>query len=486
MPLSLTNGTHEVAIFKGGRKFDRTTDPYFFNSIDSVEAKVRAGNIAEVKVVVTPSYDDGIRILNSGLLGMGMSRQGQLPEPVNESAGSKSVGSKPLSSTVSATQATTEQGKSPLLTSVLPVLSVQFKYPGETDNDGGAAETPFYTGMLVAPDIDINDASISITLYARDAIGYLGEIHGVFRFEGEKAIDVLKDLASPLDLEITFDEGDTETPSILNKEISGAYNEPRLQTITNILFCLDCFYTTVSGDSKQPKNQLRVKSRKVITEDKVDFTFVQMRRPDVANNVFPIFNLSVRSNKQLFLPNGAAGSFQRYTDEKAKMIETKAVNPSDIDGKSMTSTNVGGGTLIKAEPTAAGAAPGLTNDADPELSGTTTLVIKRSDADNFAEVESSTKRSAFYMTPYNLTLPGIPRLRAMRLAQVLIGANVAGLSGVGWVEEVTHISDSNGWSSQVVFRQTSGAADAGAVANREVEDAPRASAGVAKTSSGFS
>ena len=79
MALTFNGGACEVVIFKEGIRFDRSNFSELFNSIGEVRAKVRAGGIAQISVKITPNFQDGLKILKSGILGVGISALGQAP-----------------------------------------------------------------------------------------------------------------------------------------------------------------------------------------------------------------------------------------------------------------------------------------------------------------------------------------------------------------------------------------------------------------------
>lgn len=478
MTLNFNGGTHDVIIYKQGERFDRTNLPYFFNSITSVEAQIAQGGLASIKVTLEPSFDDAIRILSSGLLGIGASSEGQVPQKQQGGdsqagiGGTKSVSSKNIDALTSqaAANGAGSESKADFEQTVAPFLAVRFMYPDQTDNDGSAAETPWYTGVCLEPHIDMSGSNITITMVATATASLLKHIQGASSFGDQPVLKVLKTLAESVNIELTFDPGDDETVSLLNNTmISGIYNEPKLQTIRNILYKLDCYWYFASGEDKEPNSEIRIKSRKSITESQVNFTFVMFRQIDPGNNIIPIYELSLESSGALFLPQGAFGSFQRGVDEGKKEVKTVAVKPEVLDSKQLTGTTASAGTLPMSDKVAGGST-GITNDSDAELTGSSTPFYSRGTSkNNKDDIEAASKRALFGGIAYRLTLPGLPKLNMLGVAQVVIGDFVPGLSSVGWTEAITHTSDSSGWTSVVIFRQTPGVIDRKAAGFRKIE-----------------
>jgi len=318
--LTYRGGFAEAVIFKAGRRFDRDNFPKLFNSISSIKAKVRAGNIAQITVEITPNFQDGLEILQSGLLGVGLSAAGQVPPPPGEDeAGIKSLIASPLTSKVSTPSAAAAAGVGGKGVEFLPAttgyISVRFSYPDDLDSDDVPAETPLFTGMMSQPDLDFSGNDISITIHAVAYAGLLAGVEGATIFKKEPVLNAIKKLSESLDLKITFDENDTETEALLNsKFVTGAFNENKLQSIRQILYSIDCDFITHSGDDKIASSELRIKSRKAIAEGKIQYTFVMWRQIDTANNIMPMHNFSLESPRGLFLNGAAFGSLQRQLD----------------------------------------------------------------------------------------------------------------------------------------------------------------------------
>lgn len=473
MTLTFRDGTHNVKIYRDGKKFDRENLSYFFNSISEVTAKLAAGNIATVKVTLTPSYEDGLKILASGLLGLYAAKLGQNPAPAGEGSAGKTVSSKSTASKVSLPPAGKTQ-RQPLLAPNTSFLAVQFLYNDQEDNDGSLAQTPWFTGVMTTPNVEVSSGGISITINAMGSGALLGTIQGVYTFENESALSVLNKLAKSIGIKIAFEKGDTETESLLtNKKITGGFNEPKLQSIKSVLHAADCFWTETTGTDAKPEAQIVVKSRKKFAEGQIEFTFVKFRQIDPSNNVIPIYDFSLGTTSNLFLAGAAFGSFQRCFNEKTKKVDTLDVSTKDIDGKSFSGSETTGGTLPSSTVQYGKGAIGVTDPSDAEVTGSSHMAVVRDDVKNTDEIKSTTKRAVFLGPTYTLVVPGLPKLRPLSMVQVIVGDKIPGLSGVCLVSSVLHKSDGGGWKSEIQLRQTGGLTDASLASqfsNKEIKD----------------
>lgn len=470
MALDFRGGYAEVVIIKEGLRFDKSNFPELFNSITEVRTKSRSKETAEIEVTVSPSFLDGLKILSSGLLGTGFSRKGQKPPATAtpESSIKKEVPAKAISDMVSNPKQVNKGARSALLSSSLPYMAVRFSYPDQTDNDGLPAETVWYSGLMGVPELDMNSTEISIKLKAHGVLVLLGAMEGAIIFRNEPMLDAVEKLAAPLGLTVSFDDGDTQTEALLRqKKVNGCFNEAKLTTIKTILFQADCDFMHLTGEGSEAKNEIRIKSRKAITDSKIDFTFVLYRQIDPTNNVIPIVNFALRSPGTLFMSGGAFGSFQRTVDPATKKVDKIFFTPEDFDGTSLNNNNSTGGTI----PADTGdgnefkGGVGVKDASDPNLAGRSDMTLARDGVTNKDEIQNSSREQLGNMWTAEITLPGLPRLRALTVAQVIVGDNVPGLTGPGQVNSVEHVWGGDGWTTTIEFRQQGAFSTADKVAN---------------------
>lgn len=453
----LRDGTHEVQIIRGGKTFNKNNLPYFFNSISQVEAKVEYRVASSVKVTFTPSYNDGIKILESGLLGTYAGKKDQKPETTGGS-GLSDISSTPIASSVANPVAASDEE---FLDSNTAYIMVKFLYPGQNDSEGSPLETPWYTGFMLPPTIGITGSEISITINCTGTMAILSYVEGVNSYKNKPALDVLTELAGKAGLILDYDEKDNVTEKALKKlKITGVWNEPKFQTIKFILHQVGCYWTETAGDDPtKPKATLKVMLRSNTPEQKIIYTFVMYRQIDPTNNIIPIFDFNFGGySGNLFAPGAVFGTFQRCIDEKTNKVVKVKTTPKDVqESKTTSGSGAGSGAPPKSAPQIdGGGAGGLTDTADKELTGASKIAVMNSEASNIDEIKSSASHASQLGPIYTLLVPGLPRLKTHALAQVIVGENIPGLTSVGQITSVTHMSGSDGWTSQVIIRQTAG------------------------------
>jgi hypothetical protein len=453
----LRDGTHEVQIIREGQTFNKANLPYFFNSISQVEAKVEYRVASSVKVTFSPSYNDGIRILESGLLGTYAGKKDQKPEP-SSGTGISNISSQPMSSSVATPVSSSDED---FLDSNTAYIMVKFLYPDQLDSEGSPLETPWYTGFLMPPTIGITGSEISITINCVGTMSILSFVEGAFSYKNKPALDVLTELAAKAGLVLDYDEKDKVTKAALKKlKITGVWNEPKFQTIKFILHQVGCYWTETAGDDPtKPKATLKIMLRSNTAEQKVIYTFVMYRQIDPTNNIIPIFDFSFGGySGNLFSPGAAFGTFQRCINEKTNKVVKIKTGIKDVKkSKTLSGSGAGSGAPPKSAPQIdGGGAGGLVDTKDKEIAGASKIAVMNSEASNVDEIKSSQSHASQLGPIYTLLVPGLPRLKTHALAQVIVGENIPGLTSVGQITSVTHLSNADGWTSQVIIRQTAG------------------------------
>lgn len=476
MTINFNGGIHEVLLFKDGVKYDVNNFPALFRSIQSVEAETRALGLANLVVNITPNFSDAVKILESGLLGIGITEKGQSPELATSAASGRSVTPVPVNNTVSSPK---ESSASDLAASIYPVLAVRFLYVDQTDNDGTEASTPWFVGMINVPDVNITGTDISITLKAYSNGIMASKFITTASFSDSKVYDAITELIKPYGLVITFDEDDDQTENLLkDKFYSGTSAEPPMMTVKNILLQIDCYFTLTNGDGKKPGNEIRIKSRKAMNEGKIDFTFVLWRQIDPANNVIPIYDFSLQSNGALFLAGGAFGSKQTGVDSSTKKVVTLEVDDKSNKTKGLSGNKAGMNRLPGESQKNLGVSNGVSAiPANQKISGDNIPIVQNGTMNNKGEIESKALTDGSLGLTYNITVPGLPRLSPLRLAQVIVGDNIVGISGPGQIWKVTHRTGSDGWVCEIEFKRQPGLVDGVTIDQRKLEAVDRPTTG---------
>lgn len=472
MTIDFNGGIHEVILFKDGRRYDKSNFPILFNSIASVSVKFGNENLGTMEVQITPSLEDGFKILDSGLLGIGMTQKGQAPELLSQNGNaSRSIIPKTPDSIVSSAKPSPPETGSG---SVYPVLAIRFLYQDQLDNDQTEASTPWYVGICNVPDLSLTATEMIITMKAASQGVQASKFIATARFENESIFEAVQKLVKPFGIAISFDDDDTRTEELLkSKTYTGISAEPPLLTIKNILMTVDCYFSLISGDGKNANDEIRIKSRQSVNEGKIDFTFVLYRQIDPAKNVIPIYDFSLSSNGALFLPGGAFGSSQAGIDSETKDKVTLEVDDQSNRTKALSGNQAGAFKVPEGEGKTFGVSNGINPIFDVTISGDNIPVTQSGTLSNRPEIESKALSDGTLGLFYQITVPGLPRLRAMRLAQVIIGDNIKGISGPGQIYTITHRTGSDGWVSEIEFRRQPGLVDGASVDVRKTEPTAR-------------
>lgn len=493
MTMDFNGGAVEVVILKGGKRYDikHPIVGCLFRSVASVTTLLKSGFTSQVSVEITPSFQDGMTILKSGLLGTGLSSKGQAP-PDKQGAGTAAItpttlgGEKP---TAAGAPSAAVVGANAFSPNAMPYLMVRFSYPGQKDNAGFPMQTPWFGGRMKGPELSFGDDGISITLKASGSTTMLATLEGASVYKDLPAIDVIKGLASVIKTSIIIGSDDATTTEVLNQKISGSLSGSKMDDIRAILYSLDCFYDDYPAEDKGGgSNQIRIVSRKSLTKGKAEFTFVMYRQIDPENNIIPMLSFSLDSYQSMFSPGQVFGTLQEVIDTSAKTIETVSFTSDDDEALSASGTDTDTGVIAEDDGSATEVddVVGVTDKSDPKLSGSHVPGIKKGSESTVEKGKAAVVQSAVSQLRYSFTVPGLPRLRPNTVSEVVIEDNIPGISGPGLIASVEHKYDSGGWVSEVkFFRQDSVASAenrAKMVAKKAAMTAPKKkSAGAMKT-----
>lgn len=459
MSLLFSHGTFEVVLYKGGLRYDKAKSnnsigaEALFRSISSVRVKTQAASQSTISVELTPSMEDAFEILSAGLLGVGVTYDGQ--------KGSGSSSEKSVKPKEASTNQVRQDISLGLANSVVPYLAVKLFYPDELLSDGLVAETPWFGGNLRTPDISFDGSEITITIHAAGAFQILNQMEGTEIFKDQPLLEVLNKLSAKSGTKITFE--DAETEKWLNeKRVTGAYNDVKFSLIKRLLKESDCLFVASSGDDKQPQEQIKVKKRSSISSGDVKHTFVVWRQPDLSNNQYPVLSLNVDGFQSQFSPGSMFGTKMNVVNTSTKKYKSVFFGGEDdlVDKASATGTAPGNLPMASGDGDSVGGANGA-KDVGPSDAGASMPSLKTADADMKDEAESNSKSNFVNSIKMRITVPGIPDLRPMSLAYMIFGDNYPGLSGVGIISSVEHICDSDGWRTDIEFNRSDSIATAG-------------------------
>jgi hypothetical protein len=413
--------TYDMKIYKAGQMFDRENLPEFFNSISRVYLASRTGEIAQIEITLTPSYDDAMFILRSGLLGTGLGKPGQLPKSSKEKQAPKDISS----------QSTTTTGASDtgLLSDVMAgfaQVEVSLLRPGE-----GLA-TRFYRGAITQPSVSIQSAQVTITLkaygnaiFATSAqydfdLGKTGTIKELiqaccdligynFSIKKSHKATVDKKLETKVPPKIVRDSPFNMIRWALGQARCSFHDDPLEQ---NTITIIDMDTSAFKPEEPQ-------------------ITLVQWRQIDPDKNVFPIIDFNLNSNVSLFLTGRSFGNYKLGADEKRKKSSTNNSIESEIDSSDRENKVDTSKTTKRIENTQQ--RPGIS---------VANYTQSSQEQSNLSDSDSMIGSAQFQK--YILTILGIPHIGMLDQVNVLIG-DIQELSGVILVTKVEHSLDEGGW-----------------------------------------
>ena len=473
-----TAGACDVVIYKDGLTITRENFPVLFNSIAKVSAKVRVAQMAEVKIELTPSFEDALTILASGLLGSSTGAAGQVPEL----DGAKTA---PSPSSIGAAAAPSSSDQPQIAPSNAPYVAVKFYYPDDEDSS-----TDWYGGFAVVPDLSLNSGEITITINVIGQHSLMSMSQGPKVFKNEPAIDVIKKLASTFGCEIVFEDGDTETEAILTAaKVNGQFNENSESLLRRILDKYRCQYVKDTGGADS-KARYVVKSIKYLHEQEVQYHFVAFRQVEPEKNVYPVFSFELISKGTLFFPSHTFGTVSRAVLSTTKEIKKFVGTADAIEAKA-----TGG---VKAEglafPTSTGAgadkggAVGKVDTSDPDETGADAPAVGNKESDTTEVLNSRAEIARNEMLEYRMTVMGLPKIQPQTMVQVTIGPGEKGVeafSGPCAIKSVEHIWDVGGWVSDLEVRKTGGATSLAGTKEKESQAPTAPDNKVTKTPTGI-
>jgi hypothetical protein len=408
---SLLHSWCEVQLAKDGTVYSISSkgdgEPgYFFNSLSSVSVEQMNDSMMTAKITFTPPYQDAIKILTSGLLGI-------------VSANKASPGNKSLSKgdAESATSAT---------------ASVKF-----IRNEGGnLLETDKYVLALTQPDVSIDGSEVVINLQGTAQVSDFSlsskEVAHKIK-EGDTALDLLEFVSEQAALELDF-EGDDDLKSKAS-EVELSEHVKKCSLYDMLVFAC----AKIEADF-EIANTIRVTDSNKKIEISAVYEFVLWRQVDPVSGIFPMYNFHMEGDNTLFLSNRVFGTKLTGVDPEKKEIINEANEPEIKKGNSPVQRGkLGDDEGLKAD-VAVDQTP--TYRKDPKGSAG-------------AESRDEARRGLMNFIKVRFEVPGLPGLFPQEYVNVRIG-DVEEFALKVRMTKVHHIWDSNGWTTEIEGTVTGG------------------------------
>jgi hypothetical protein len=446
--MNLLSSYAKITVIKNGEELSYDQIPYFYNSISRVFLSVKTSEVMKMEITLTPSYEDAIRILSGGLLGISVSKKSDKPEQ----SGSNIV-AKPPSTNIApvgvASDKTVVSGTGTGMTQV----KIKLMRPGETLPSNSPYETTEYLGIIYQPEVSISgaDAIINLKGYGYSSLS-VGPKFMVRIPDGEKtALDVIKETLEYMDYDPNPEFLDDSVASKLSEKAPKRdANETLFNTLKWITGIVKCgFAENPQPTGSKPKMAFYDLSHSSYDPSKkAKYTCVQWRQVDASKNEIPMFDFKMDSSMLLFLQGQAFGTYKRsvIVDEKREE-EAKQKDPkTDKLRNESSQTKINQNSQKKP-----GQFISIPDSNDEEF--------KKADAEHQEQIAKFQK--------FTFQIPGVPDIYIMDRVNMRIG-DIAALQGSCLVRGVSHTLDNSGWNCDLEVTMV-GSLDENTKKNNEVK-----------------
>ena len=429
----------KAELIKNGEVFTVENFPIFFNSIESVSAEIKKGEIGKVTVNLTPVYEDAVNILRSGVLGFGNSKStpdlGATQKDVKNLDGNRPA-------VVETNQQTNNVKK--YLDNVT-VLRVKFVRPLD---EGLSEETPWYAVSLTQPSFEIQGSDINITLNGYSTSASFGGVDVELNIKkGATVYEIVKLLADIGNVKLAFDPDSTIEDEMRAYELKP---ENRRDTVFDaikwaLLKVQADFILSVNPNSANSTGDMMLIRKTTDSSKSIPkYNFIQWRNiePEAEIKQIPVFSFNMTSGQGLFLNKMAFGVYRMGDDAFTK--EVLGIEPLKVPG-SLETTTTEAITMPASE------------NIDLKL-GFTVPVHSAKPEEAKATQDTALGDYAYNNQAYQeMTIDalGVPQVFPTDTVLFTIG-DIKELSGKLMVTNVVHNWGAGGWTTQVTGTLTGG------------------------------
>lgn len=384
----------------------------FPNLVESIRVKTSIASFTEVEVVFAPPFEQAVRLIQSGLLGLGFQtgKKGTFSEDVNSTAASaKSFG--------------------------FNQIAVQLFYGGK--------KTPLYKAILMAPELDINPSSITIMTKGISLLFQSTKESDKKVIEDKTRKSIIESFAESLKdkVEIKFQDGDSKCADAMSKIESLNQTETNWRSIKEILQKTNCEILDTGTKSPSGKPTFVIMSKDFSRKIKKNIVTLRLRGQINPNkNIYPILDMKTTVNNYLL--------------GQTLGVQSTPFDPMDKKLKDPTKEQIGLDTKKKftdSIPSSDGSMSG--GASDPEMKKRAPIMsISNSLKENLEGLLQEFTDSPFQYTVKTIgimdLLPGRP-----------INVEIAGaklLSGIYDLYSVEHTFSSSGVETSLTLARTGG------------------------------
>lgn len=433
---SLLHAFYDISIEKAGKTFNRDGSngaiafPEFFNSIDSISIKVKSSEITTIDVGLSPSYNDALTILRSGILGIGVGSKDQTPSLAGKSKAAAILGAATnVGSLVAGFTGASNPAEKSLLKDLINGVGI-LKIKLFRD-DVNTKSTSVYSGPMLQPDVEFSGGLFSIKLKMFGYMSYPSGPEYITQIKEDMTIkDIVNGVLGLVGMEYSIAEGHSgDVNSALNtKATPRNLKESPFQTLK---WALGLGRIRFYENPEKEKSIVLYKEDTALKKPKTPkYTFVVYKQVNPEENVYPCYSFSMTGNKLLFMKSGSFGNYNAgiLEDTKRKSLTDKK---SDKDLKELERSS----STIKPI------------DNSKAIPGFLTPVIDDSEESKQAG-KNEVAASVAKFQRIQMTVPGLPDLFPLQSINIEVG-DVKELTAVALITGVTHSFGSESWTTEL-------------------------------------
>jgi len=404
-----------------GTEFSSTAfNPKSVHFIQHVSVKVSLLRFTEIEITFAPPFEQAVKLLNSGVLGLGFSTK--------QTAGTKE-------------KTDPELATEGLSTIGFNQVSVRMHYGGMSSN--------YFKGFLLAPEIEIGTDGISIKIRATGLLFPQAKKHSNKVLKDKTRIEIIKSLLGDgEDFEVKFDPNDAAAAKFMDTVHSVTAADSNWSLVKSLLDSSNCAIYDTGSESIEGIPTYEIISKDFLrTRDDNIYNFVLWENINPNERRFPILDLKTS------IANYMMGQSLGINTATLDLKDKKVAPHEKVDFASVYSTSDG---------SQSGAPNAKDTPKDNDVAGNTKKIPLASEKD---KKQPSMKEKALGLIQnatdkalqYQITTVGLMELRPGRGVGISV-AGVAFLSGHYDLYEVTHEFSTDGVTTSLTLARTAGLA----------------------------
>ena len=318
------------------------------------------------------------------------------------------------------------------------IVRVKLGYSFEADS------TPFYTGLVVDPGVDISPNGVSVTLVAK-GVGALATARCFTGSHNGTMLSWVEDFATRFGYEL--DVGAEANEALARETQFNGSGESFVQLLRVLLGKVKCVMW-FDNDNDTGRATLHIRKRSEVTSGEPTKKFVMFGQPSKQNNEYPILSWSAPSKASL-LSQGSAGVKSIYMNERGEIVELDK-KEADSDENAL-----GDGTLEGGQETEEDRESGQKIDKEVEDDEASLFMVNLPGNDDTADDDILARRDELFMGALGIEATvgsiGVTNLLPTDLVQV-VGCS-SRFDGLYMLFRVVHTVSTSGFETSWVGKR---------------------------------